>query len=150
MKLLSLLVLLFSFSSFAQDITWTGADYGVFEEEFPKCSQEACIDLDGSEYGFYEFQDIDGYSSMQLNTESSLMDMNLDRACFRGEAKEVLEIIEALAGNTNTYYSQGGHVSVVGINAKTLTKSKIVIDITFITDYDYETQSFSQTMKVCE
>ena len=99
---------------------------------------------------YNEFQDIDGYSSMQLNTESSLMDMNLDRACFRGEAKEVLEIIEALAGNTNTYYSQGGHVSVVGINAKTLTRSKIVIDITFITDYDYETQSFSQTMKVCE
>lgn len=150
MKLLGLLVLLFSFSSFAQDISLIGSDYGVIEEQLPTCSREACIVLDGSEYGFYEFQDIDGYSYMQLNTKSSLMDMNLERACFRGESKEVLEIIEALAGNTNSQYSQGGHISVVGIHARTLTDSKIVIDITFITDYDYRSQSLSQTILSCQ
>lgn len=150
MKFLTLLVLLFSFSGFAQEVTWIGPDYGIIEEELPKCSREACIDLDGSEYGLYEAQDIDGFSYMNLNTESSLMDMNLDRACFRGNEKEVLEIIEALAGNTNSHYSQGGHVSVVGINAKTLTGSRIVIDITYITDYDFEAQSFTQAMNKCD
>lgn len=149
MKTLICLMLL-SFSAFGQDIAWIGDDYGIYEDEPATCSREACIDLDGIEMGFYSMQDIDGEEFLKLNTESSLMDMNLDRACFRGDKKEVLDIIQSLAGNTNEYYYQGGHVSVVGIYAKVLTDNKIVLKTTYITNYDQGQLSFDQTINKCK
>lgn len=150
MKTISLLILLTSTSIYAQDFGAIGNDYGDLEVELAKCSREACLEIDGSEYGFYEELDRDGNSFLRLNTESSLMDMSLDRACFKGDKLEVLEIVEALAGNTNEYYAQGGHIEVVGIFGKLLTDSKITIETTFITDYDQAPLKISSSFKKCE
>ena len=144
MKLISLLVFLFSTTVFAK------GNYDDFDDYTTKCSREACIELEGSGHGFYEFIDQDGYSFLKLNTKSSLMDMYLEKGCFRGDKFEVLEIIEALAGNTNQDYAQGGHISVVGIVARTLTSEQIIVKISFITDYDQGTLNLTQTINKCD
>ena len=128
MKQLLILLCLFSLNAFAQDYH----DYDFT----PKCSREACIVNDDSEYGLMEVEDRGGETYLKMNTSSSLLDLPFEGMCFKGDQKEVVEIVEGLAGNANEYYPQGGHFAVVGLFAKTLEETKVVIEVTILSDYD--------------
>lgn len=103
MKLI-LFFALFSVSAMAQDL---------IDEQLPTCQREACLVFDDVEYGFYFSQDREGQTYKELNTESSVADLNLSAACYRGDKAEVKEILMALAGNTNRDYTMnGGHILI--------------------------------------
>lgn len=151
MKIVFLFLLTFSTSVFSQEVTWVGADFDYHDEELPKCDREACLVVDGSEYGFYEFEDIDGYKFLYLNTESSGADINFSRACFRGEISEVVDIIKSLLGNTNRNYAlNGGHIKVVKETFDTSKVNEIKFTTTIEHDYLEGLTDHTDNVKKCE
>ena len=136
------LLFLLSFSAYAQD--------GYHEIEYPTCAREACFIVDSVEYGFIKMEDIDGYSYMEMNSESGLDDLNVDRGCYTGDADEAADIILAMAGNTNANYMNGGHFVFEKIE-KTLV-SQNEIELALVAKSDYSTEKIVDVIKVkrCE
>lgn len=143
MKLISFLIFLFSFNLFAQD------GYH-FDEEAVKCQRETCIIVDSAEYGFYENEDIDGFKYLNLNIESSLMDMNLSRGCFVGDKTEATDILMALAGNVDAQFANGGHIQI--LSSKILETKKDIIEVNFKYKHDYieGTQEIIESLSRCK
>lgn len=138
-----------SLNVFSQEISWVGHDYGILDDT-TKCDREACI-VDGEyEYGFVEQTDREGGVYLKLNTETSLLDLPFENMCFRGDKNEVLEIVEGLAGNANEYYPQGGHFDVVGLFAETLEETKIVIEVTILSDYNSDLLKENLVLSKCD
>lgn len=151
MKTVFFLLAMISTAAFSQEVTLVGPDYGYHEEELPRCERSACLIVDGSEYGFYEFEDIDGYKFLNLNTESSGADINFNRACYKGEVDEVIDIVKSLFGNTNRDYAlNGGHLNIL----KEIFDTSVANEITFITtiqnDYLEDPMDYTDTIKKCE
>jgi len=144
MKKICLLISLISFSAFGQDY-----DYHMIDEG-PKCQRETCIDIDGAGYGFYESEDIDGYKFLELNTESSLVDMNLSRGCFTGDKAEAVNIVMALAGNTSRDYGNGGHVLITNQNVLHTDMDSIVVEFEYRHDYMSGPQKITESVYRCK
>lgn len=130
-------------------LTLNSNAYDDVEYELQKCSRSACIigDPDSSEIGFYEFTDREGNVSLRLNTESSLLDIPFNEYCYRGPKAEVQSIIEALAGNTNGYYPQGGHFYINKLTFK--NTQSIQFDVAYDSDYDQGEVRDTFNLKKC-
>ena len=97
------LSMLFSFFSFSQD------GYHVLEE--PKCQEKSCLLVDEVEIGFYSFSDLEGNRVEKMNSNSAFTDLFRPGApaCYKGDPKRIKQILQALAGNNEREYLDGGH-----------------------------------------
>lgn len=148
MKTLALLLFVTSFQAFSQDI-FLYDDYHMIDEG-PKCQRETCIDIDGAGYGFYEYEDREGNKFLKLNTDSTLLDMNLSRGCFTGDKGEAVKIILGLAGNTNADYGNGGHAYIEKENILHTTNDSIVIEFEYYSDYMNGLQKITESIFRCK
>lgn len=142
MKLVVVLLFL-SITSFAQD--------GYHQIEKPTCQSETCLVFDGEiEIGFVTYEDIDGFTVKELNSDSTLTDTIYEdsKVCFRGKHRELFEILHALAGNNAREYYNGGHQVVEGLGLGIISKDEYLVQIKVRSDYgDYE---ISKPIKRCE
>jgi hypothetical protein len=127
-------------------------DDGYHQYEKQTCNAETCLFVGDSEIGYTEYSDLDGNQVKSLNTDSSILDMDLsiNNACFTGDNKEVEEILEALAGNTNSYYSQGGHSLVDSVAFAQSSASIVVAKIFYLSDYTTGMEVDYVVIKKCE
>lgn len=115
-----------------------------------KCSRQSCVFNADQEYGFYEVESRSGESYLKLNTKASLLDLPFEGMCFTGDKKEVLSIVEALAGNTDENAFNGGHFRVVGLYARKLQEKIIVVDVTIMSDYRYNLYEQRLVLEGCK
>lgn len=115
-----------------------------------KCSRQSCVFNADQEYGFYEVESRSGESYLKLNTKASLLDLPFEGMCFTGDKKEVLSIVEALAGNTDENAFNGGHFRVVGLYARKLQEKIIVVDVTIMSDYRYNLYEQRLVLERCQ
>lgn len=130
-------------------ITYTTFAQNNYHKEVKKsCSQEACIKTQFNEYELVKNIDQDGGTYESINSNSSILDINFNKSCFTGPDHEVSKIIEALAGNTDADYYNGGHAYIKNIKISTSIKS-IHADIEYGSDYSQETQKISILILKC-
>ena len=106
--------------------------------------------VDGQEIGMVKQIDQEGYESEDLNTKSSLMDLDLDKACFTGDAKDIKRILFALSGNTNSQYFDGGHTQVLDVSVDVSNTHQIQGVITSIDDYTAGNTQTKFSIKNCQ
>ncbi|MEX0799159.1 MAG: hypothetical protein WD025_06925 [Bacteriovoracaceae bacterium] len=119
---------LFSFISFAQDT------YHAQVEK--KCQEESCLVANGNEIGFYSFYAIDGREFKKLNSGANFTDVFYkgSKNCYRGNPQTVVAIMQALSGNNERDYYQGGHALVEKL---TTSISDGAIEVVAQIDSDY-------------
>jgi hypothetical protein len=144
LKLLFLVALTTSVS-FAQDD-------GYHQKEKQTCISETCIIVGGSEIGYIEYTDLEGNKIKSLNTNSSILDMDLsvNNTCFTGSNKDVEKMLEQLAGNTNAYYTSGGHAFVENIAYAQSSPTIVVAKIFYRSDYSSSVEVDYAVIKKCE
>lgn len=147
-KLLAMLVLAISFNTFGQ------VGDGYHEEPKITCMTGECLHV-GKNHPIEMITktDIDGYEYRELNTDSSILDVIgpnvLEYACFSGKKmKNLQEIIDALVGNTNRYYTQGGHSMIESHHGYTTYDGyKVVLKVR--SDYRPYEYVYSPEIKFC-
>ena len=124
--------------------------YHQFEKQ--TCNSETCLFVGDSEIGYVEYSDLEGNQIKSLSTDSSILDMDLsvNNACFTGSNTDVEEILEALAGNTNSYYTSGGHFLVDSIVFAQSSSSIVVAKIFYLSDYSTSMEVDYAVIKKCE
>jgi len=127
-------------------------DDGYHQYEKQTCNSETCLFVGDSEIGYVEYTDLEGNQIKSLNTDSSILDMDLsvNNACFTGSNTDVEEILEALAGNTNSYYTSGGHAQVDSIAFAQSSSSIVVAKIFYLSDYSTSMEVDYAVIKKCE
>ncbi|MCO4755520.1 MAG: hypothetical protein KC478_13645 [Bacteriovoracaceae bacterium] len=80
-------------------------------EDRSECAPEGCLVTESQTIGFRTLSS--HYESYKkLNTNSTLPDVLEGKICYQGSAREVIEIVKALASNTDRNYYAGGHASI--------------------------------------
>ena len=127
-------------------------DDGYYQYEKQTCNSDTCLFVGDAEIGYTEYSDLEGNQVKSLNTDSSILDMDLsiNNACFTGDNKKVEGILEALAGNTNAYYGQGGHAIVDSIAFAQSSSAILVAKIFYLTDYSSNMEIDYAVIKKCE
>ena len=111
------------------------------------CSQDAClVDSEGSQIGFYEVEDREGFVHLQLSTKSSIFDIDIKNLCFTGNPAIVSSILDGLIGNTNANFYNGGHINVITITDMK-EEAKLVEKLLIFAD-DYETSNQEKIVSV--
>lgn len=149
MKTILVGLLSLSFSAFAQ------IDDGYHVEPKIICTTGECIHQEGSHpIEMIKKYDMHGNEYKELNTDSSILDVlgpGVNKyTCFSGKKMQnLLDIIDGLVGNTNMYYTQGGHAYIKSHHGYTVADGfKVVLEVK--SDYRPFDYVFSPEIKFCE
>jgi hypothetical protein len=116
------------------------------------CTRISCLKVDELEIGFVEKHDreFDEYY-LDLNTNSSLTDVlhHEIEPCYTGLTSEVEEIVEALAGNENFYYTTGGHSKIEDLRFKVDLYDALYVKYKYKSDYVRNIQEEMTVIKRC-
>lgn len=148
MKAFSIFLFLISMSTFAQ----IGDGYHV--EDSRECQSGQCLLVDGLDpIEMIKRVDVEGHTYEEINTDSSILDVlipnSTSKACFSSaNSLNLIKVINALIGNTNRDYTQGGH-SYIADTQLSAAELGLVIKLRVISDYDEQPSILSFEVGVC-
>jgi hypothetical protein len=136
---------------FISNIGFAQINDGFHIEPEITCTTGECLFVDDRPIELIEKVDRDGYVYSELNTNSSIIDIieSDSELCFNGMSVTNLEnIIAALVGNTNSYYTSGGHFAVESYKGTNEQAGyKITLNVT--SDYRPYKYILNSTIKSC-
>lgn len=114
----------------------------------PVCESEDCLISGDIEMGLVHSYDGHGFAYEKLNTSSALSDVLYEgnTVCFRGSARKVVKILEALAGNDERNYYDGGHQLIEDLM---LTPKNLSIGYDIKVHSDYGPYTLKGEIKKC-
>ncbi len=145
MNKLILLIGIFTFS------TLVLATDGYHTTEAPTCSTGECLYVNGEPIEMLRGMDLEGFEVTEISTNASILDtLSKDSpSCFTGDVENLKNILNALIGNTNSNYYNGGHALIVKSSQEELDSS---LNISFDIRSDYSPYNYRETfnIKKCE